>query len=74
MSIPIANDPNHITCIGIVKTDNCIIAGPGHRPPIPHPKPKQAAPTNNFQSITELDGLNNSYPKYEYFPTYNIIT
>lgn len=65
--IPIIKNPSHITWTGRVKIENCIKAGPGQRPPIPHPKPKQAAPVINLQSIVVLFGLKSVCPKYEIF-------
>ena len=44
-----------------------MMAGPGQRPAIPHPIPKQIAPKTNFKSISDFLGLNNSQPKYDYF-------
>jgi hypothetical protein len=38
------------------------MAGPGHKPEIPHPNPKQIAPTISFESISVFLGLNNSLP------------
>ncbi len=35
------------------------MAGPGHKPPIPHPNPKNMAPPINLISMTLLFGLNN---------------
>jgi len=43
------------------------MAGPGQRPPIPHPSPKQKAPSMSLQSITALVGLNNLFPKIDIF-------
>lgn len=34
-----------------MKTEKSIKYGPGQREPIPHPNPKDKAPTINFQSI-----------------------
>lgn len=48
----------------------CIIAGPGHNPPIPQPNPNNTDPTINFQSITLLIGLNNVFPKIDTFLTF----
>lgn len=35
------------------------IAGPGQRPPIPHPIPNNEAPKISFLSITLLEGIKN---------------
>lgn len=67
MNIPRMRHPNQTTCICRVKTENCIMAGPGQRPPIPHPSPKQKAPSISLQSITALVGLNNLFPKIDIF-------
>ena len=34
-------------------------AGPGHKPPIPHPKPNIAEPIINFKSTVLLVGTSN---------------
>lgn len=47
----------------------CISAGPGHNPPIPHPRPNNIAPTTSFQSIKLFWGLNNFDPNKGYFLT-----
>ena len=65
--MPINNEPNHSTCTGRVKIDSCIIAGPGHRPAIPQPRPKQKAPVISFQSIVLFSGLKRCLPRYDYF-------
>lgn len=58
----------HNIWIGIVKTGKSTKNGPGHNPPIPHPKPKQNAPPTSCKSITLFLGSNTLFPfKLIYF-------
>jgi hypothetical protein len=45
---------NHIKWISIVNIGICIRAGPGHKPPIPHPNPNRIDPITSFQSMIEF--------------------
>ena len=63
MSMPISRQPNHMTWMGTVKTASCMMAGPGHNPAMPQPRPKQEAPRTNFQSISAPLGLKSYVPR-----------
>lgn len=54
-------------CIGTENTGSCMIAGPGHKPAIPHPIPKHIDPNKIFQSINLLFGFHNYKPKNVFF-------
>jgi len=69
INCPKIKNGNQSIWTSIVKIGICINAGPGHKPPIPQPKPKQAAPPTNFQSMTLLTGLKSFYPKKDNFLT-----
>lgn len=70
MNIPISKNPNHMIWTGTLKTAKCMMAGPGHNPPIPQPRPKEVAPNTNFQSTFAPCGLNRLCPRYENFLSY----
>lgn len=59
MNWPKMKNGNQRKWTSIVNIGSCMMTGPGHSPPSPHPSPKQAAPPTSFQSITLLMGLNN---------------
>lgn len=69
MNCPKKKNGNQIKWTSMVKTEDCIILGPGHNPPIPHPNPKQIAPPTNLISMMLLLGLNSFPPKIGYFLT-----
>jgi len=61
--MPITRHPPHIKFIPIVNVENNTKNGPGHKPPIPHPKPNIKAPNTSLKSISLTCGLNNVSPK-----------
>lgn len=71
MCMPITRVENQTREIWRVKIENCMIAGPGQRPPMPHPNPKDIAPNTSFLSTVLLLGLN-SYLPINDFCLYNI--
>lgn len=69
INCPKKKNGNQIKWTSTVNMGVCIIEGPGHNPPIPHPNPKHKAPPTNLVSITVLFGLKSFYPKNGYFLT-----
>lgn len=65
--IPNTRQMPQTTWIWMVKTEQSIINGPGHKHPIPHPSPNTKAPNISFQSMWFPGGLNSYFPKIGFF-------
>lgn len=63
---PMINVIPHISWMGTVKTAQRHRKGPGQRPLIPHPRPKQKAPETNWKSTLALVGSKTGFPNKLY--------